>query len=128
MGNIWNTILKKREASYHPGHSSENDDHASLELSEFAKRNMGIEIYSEILGCNVWLCSNEEMASQLRQDDPEAITYTVKELIELIKLQPDSDEIIRINHAKKVFANSRIMYSKLGTGIKKSIEDPQTCV
>lgn len=113
MGNIWNTILEKREASYSPRHPSKNDDYASLELSGFAKRNMAIEIYSEILDSNVWFCSNNEMALQIKNDDPKAITYTANELMELIKLQPNADEIIRINSAKKLFANSRIIDAKL---------------
>jgi hypothetical protein len=68
---------------------------------------MAIEIYSETLNCELWLCSDEEMGAQVRGTIL-TITYTVHEIIELIKLQPNSDEIIRINHAK-VFCNSRII-------------------
>ena len=52
-------------------------DISLLRLSELAKRNIAIEIYSEILGCTVWLCSNELMALQVKEDYPGAVTYTV---------------------------------------------------
>lgn len=37
-------------------------DISLLRLSELGKRNIAIEIYSEILGSTFWLCSNELMA------------------------------------------------------------------
>lgn len=88
-------------------------DIAYMKLSELAKRDMAIEIRSEILDCRIWLCSNEEMVSQIRKDDPEAITYTVEELRELIRLNPTPDDIKRIHDAKSVFKRAKITDSKL---------------
>ena len=42
---------------------------------------------------NLWLCSNTEMAAQVRRDDPEAVCYTTHELRELIKLNPGSEDL-----------------------------------
>ncbi|MFI5323760.1 MAG: hypothetical protein ACHQ6U_09570 [Thermodesulfobacteriota bacterium] len=57
-------------------------------LSEIEKRKIAIEIYSEYLDCNIWLCSGEGMAVQIRRDNPGVIIYDVKEMREHIKLKP----------------------------------------
>ena len=44
-------------------------------LEEFAKRNMAVEIYSEILGRNIWLCSNEEMSLKVQEDNSKVRCY-----------------------------------------------------
>lgn len=80
-----------------------------LRLSELAKRNIAIKIYSEILGCEIWLCSNATMALQIRADDPEAITYTVAEMRRLIALGPTADDLRNIHNAKSLFYGSKII-------------------
>jgi hypothetical protein len=106
-------MSKRREG----GNSKEetlNLDHIlKLKLSELAKRNMAIEIYSEILGCEIWLCSNEEMATQVREDEPGAIIYTTEELQKLIELNPDPEGLRNIHIAKSIFSGSKIIDSKL---------------
>lgn len=77
-----------------------------LRLSELANRN--IKIFSEVLGCEIWLCGTEEMANQLRQDDPEVVTYTVEELRKLYKLQPSPKVLRGIHNTKIVFPKSKI--------------------
>lgn len=84
--------------------------------SELEKRSMAIEIYSELLDENIWLCSNEEMATQVKSDDPHAVCYTVAELKELVRLCPTSEEIKRIHAAKGTFEGSKIMDSSLKNG------------
>ncbi len=89
-----------------------NFDHISqLKLSELSKRNMAIEIYSEILERTVWLCSNELMALQVKEDDPEAVCFTVDEMKQLIKLQPTPEELRRLYDVKSVFNGSKIIES-----------------
>lgn len=83
-----------------------------LTLFELSKRNMAIEIYSEILNCNIWICSNEEMVTQVKKDDPKAVTYSVRELRELIRLHPHPKEIRRIHDTKIVFEGSKIVGEK----------------
>ena len=80
-------------------------------LSQLAKRNMAIEIYSEILDREVWLCSNELMVLQVKEDYPDAVTYTVDEMRELIRLNPTPEDIKRIYDAKSVLERSRIVDS-----------------
>ncbi len=87
---------------------------SQMQLEKFAKRNMALDIYSEILGCTIWLCSNQEMVKQVKTDDPEAITYTVDEIMNLIRLTPDPEELRRIHNAKEVFVDSKIVDSRLG--------------
>ena len=101
MNNIWHTILEKRRIL-------DSEKTSSLELSEFAKRDMAIEIDSERLGCRIWLCSNKEMSTQIRNDDPSAITYTVNEVLNLIKLNPSLKDLKRIHEAKEIF-NSQLV-------------------
>ncbi len=84
-----------------------------LRLSELAKREMAVKVYSEILGCEVWLCGSARIALQIREDDPEAITYTVREMRELIKLNPSPEDLKNMHNAKTVFPGSRIVDSKL---------------
>lgn|GEM_PF-1784961 len=78
-----------------------------LRLSEFERRDLAVEIYSEVLGCTVWLCSNKEMASQVKRDDPEAC-YTTHELRELVKLNLHSEDLKKIHDAKRVFPGSSL--------------------
>lgn len=35
-----------------------------LRLSELSKRNIALKIYSEVLGCKIWLCGNKKMSLQ----------------------------------------------------------------
>jgi len=86
----------------------------SMKLTELAKRDIAIQIFSEILDCEIWLCSNEAMEIQIKKDDPAAITYTIDEIMNLIKLNPDPEELKRIHNAKEVFVDSKIVDSRLG--------------
>lgn len=117
MSNIWNTILEKREVpeydKYHSDEIDKKDDYSKLLLSEFGKRNIALQIYSEYLSCEVWLCSNTGMQKQIKNDDPKAITYTVDELRHLIKLNPNPDELRGIHYAKEIFHKSKIINSVL---------------
>ncbi len=83
-----------------------------IQLSEFKKRKIAVEIYSEVLNENIWFCSNEEIADQVRRDDPSAICYTTSEIKELIELDPDKDLLRKIHDVKSVFEDSRIIKTK----------------
>lgn len=91
-------------------------DISQLRLSEVSKRNMAIEIYSEILGCTIWLCSNELMAKILKEDYSGAITYTVHEMKELIRVNSTPADLKRIHDAKGVFPGAKIIESNLERG------------
>jgi len=83
----------------------------SFKLSDFAHLDCAIQVHSEILDSEIWLCSDSEMEKQLKQDDPTAITYTVKEILDLMKLNPSPEELRRIHYAKEVFHKSTIINS-----------------
>ena len=79
-----------------------------ITLTEFARRDIAVEIYSDFLQCNLWLCSNNEMATQLKKDAPEQVCYTLDELRHLISLNPDPKSLQKINSAKSVFPGSTL--------------------
>lgn len=81
----------------------------SITLAEFARRDMAVEIYSELLKCNLWFCSNDEMATQIKEDAPGAVCYTVSELRYLLKLKPRPEDLRAIHEAKVINPDSAIM-------------------
>jgi len=83
----------------------------SIKLSDFAKLDCAIKIQSKVLNAEVWLCSDSEMEKQIQNDDPEAITYTVDEARELIRLRPVPHELRKINDIKAVFRGSKVIRS-----------------
>lgn len=123
MDNIWNIILKKRDIkdqykySYLDNESIENI--SRLTLLQLANRDMAIQIFSEVLNCEIWLCSNEEMEDQIKNDDPSTITYTVNEIINLINLHTNPDELRRVHETKETFRGSKVLDSKLKVNIDK---------
>jgi len=55
MSNIWNTILKKQDHAFEARNKPQPvEDVCGISINEFKKRNIGIEIYSEILNENIW--------------------------------------------------------------------------
>jgi len=79
-----------------------------ITLAEFARRTIAVEIYSDFLQCNLWLCSNNEMAAQIRRDAPEQICYTLDEIRSLLTLNPSPESLKKIHEAKLVFPNSNL--------------------
>jgi len=84
------------------------DEVCGISIDEFRKRNIAVEIYSEILNENIWFCSNEGMADQIQNDDPGAVCYTADELIKLLDLNPTKDFLRKVQNTKSVFEDSRI--------------------
>lgn len=91
----------------------------SITLAEFARRDMAVEIYSELLNCKLWLCSNDEMTVQIKRDAPGAVCYTVSELRELIRLKPGLESLRSVHDIKVIFPCSTIKE----TNIKARVED-----
>ena len=79
-----------------------------ITLAEFARRDIAVEIYSEFLQCDIWLCSNDEIASQLKKDAPEQVCYTLDEIRSLLTLNPSPESLKKIHEAKIVFPNSKL--------------------
>ena len=78
-------------------------------LSELSKRKIAIMIYSQILNSNIWICSNEEMITQVKEDEPGAITYSLDEIRKILNLNPKPEELRELHNAKLVFPNSKIV-------------------
>jgi len=76
--------------------------------AEFAKRDLAVEIYSDFLQCNIWLCSNDEIATQLKRDAPGQVCYTLDEIKSLLTLNPSPESLKKIHEAKIVFPNSKL--------------------
>ncbi len=79
-----------------------------IKFSEFARRDIAVLIYSEFLGCELWLCSNNKMAAQIKQDAPEQVCYTADELRHLISLDPGPESLKKIHEAKTVYLGSTL--------------------
>lgn len=95
------------------GSSQILDQILGMKLSELGRLDVSLRIYSEILGTEIWLCGNEEMATQVRQDYPETTVYTANEMEKLLSLDPTREGIKRIHIAKSVFNRSMILETKL---------------
>jgi len=80
-----------------------------LPLSEFEKRDLAVEVYSDILQSTIWLCSNNSMVHQIKEDNPGATCYTVQELKKLIEMNPSPNDIKNVHEAKNVFSGSTII-------------------
>ena len=85
----------------------------SIKLSDFANLDCAIKIHSKVLNAEVWLCSDNEMEKQINNEEPGITTYTVREIMELIKLNPSPHELRKINDIKAVFRGSKVIRSKL---------------
>ena len=96
-----------------------------ITLSEFARRDMAVEIFSEFLQCNIWLCSNDGMAAQIMKDAPGSFCYTVDELRHLISLDPGPESLRKIHEAKIMNPGSIIKKSvpKIDTGLPEELHE-----
>lgn len=81
---------------------------SGIALTEFARRDIAVEIYSEVLGCNIWFCSNDKIATQIRKDSQGQVCYTVEELRHLISLNPGPESLIKIHEAKRIFPKGKL--------------------
>ena len=108
MGRLLDRLHKKIEEQKNQTLSPDPEAITQITLAEFALRNIAVEIYSEVLGCVLWLCSDEEMKSQVMRDAPGQVCYTVRELRNLLKLDPPPEDIKKIHECKKIFSNSTI--------------------
>jgi len=102
----WELHLSKLERTFNDSQSLEK-----LTLKELTERDMAFQVYSEVLKCKVWFCSNDAMAKQIMNDDREAITYTADELSRLLKHNPSPEGLDAINNVKKVLKQSKIIKS-----------------
>ena len=84
-----------------------------MSISVFSGMDLSFEVYSDVLGYSVWFCSNEDMALDVISDEPEAITYTTNELIEIINLNPGSEALKTIHEAKSIFPSSKLIDSQI---------------
>jgi len=83
--------------------------YSRLSLYEIKKRDIAFQIYSEYVDDTFWICSNEKMIEQIKQDDPESVVYHIDEIVSINKLKPDIKSLKSIHDAKKVFKNSKVV-------------------
>ena len=113
MNGIWDEILRQKaeleSESNLRGFGVSIEKILGMTLSEFARLDTAIQIFSKVLDCEIWLCPTDSIASQIKQDDPEAVIYTVDELRGLIRLNPDPESLRGIHKIKSVFSTSRLI-------------------
>lgn len=98
----WEAHLAKLERKY-------VSNLINVDLDEFSKRNIGIEIFSKVLNCEIWFCSNIQIVKQIKEDSPGSVCFVASELAELIKLNPDKNLLNTIYETKKTFENSKLI-------------------
>jgi len=117
MSTIWDTILdKNKEVNNQPEQKNNSKNIlpiSELTINEFAKRNLAIPLYSEILKEEIWFCSNESMVQKIKQDNPDAVCYTASELLELIRLNPSRESLKKIHLSKSTFNGTLINNEKI---------------
>ena len=86
-----------------------NKEIERLKLSEFEQRDIAVEIHSEVLGCTLWLCSSDTMVTQIKEDAPGAVCYTVGELRHLLSLNPSPESLKKIHEAKAIYPGSTVV-------------------
>jgi len=86
---------------------------SQLRFSEFSKLDISLEVDSDVLGCTIWFCPNEESASALKAENPKAVTYTADELLEILNLDPSHEDLNRIHCIKTIFKDSVVIDSTL---------------
>ena len=114
MNTIWNEILGPNLDNFDASNSKNEEskeNKKSFIQSTFKERDLAFQVYSKPLKCKVWFCSNDAMAKQIMNDDPEAITYTADELTRLLKHNPSPEGLNSINNVKKVLKQSVIIES-----------------
>ena len=114
MNTIWDEILGSNFDNFDASKIPENvskESKKSFNQLTFKERDLAFQVYSEVLKCKVWFCSNDAMAKQIMNDDPEAITYTADELTRLLKHNPSPEGLNSINNVKKVLKQSVIIES-----------------
>lgn len=107
LNEVERDIVSTSNVSEHQ--SSPNIEYLlNLRFSELKSRNLGIKIYSEFIGDEIWLCTSETIATQLKLDDPKSVVYTLDELQILINQSVGKDELKKMHDVKKVFPHSTI--------------------
>ena len=74
-------------------------------------RRIAIKVYSEILGCNLWVVATEKDMNALRQQGVKEAIYTQDEIRELERLP--KEDLAGIHKVKEVFENSKVNQTKL---------------
>jgi len=108
VSNKENEEISSKDFATGPEHYPNIDHILNIKFSELESHNLGIKIYSDIVGSEVWLCTNDSIAFQVKHDDPGSVIYTLDELKRLIQDKVSSDDLKKIHDAKTVFSNSKI--------------------
>jgi len=108
MESIWDLLLKDEKEEQEQSITSPVF-YINLSLSEIKKRDIAYQIYSEYVEDTFWICSNEKMVDQIKEDDPESVVYHIDEIVKINKLKPDIKSLKSIHEAKKEFPNSNMV-------------------
>lgn len=106
----WLSKFEKAQAETKEAEIPATLDHISnMRFSELERRNIAVQIFSEILGCTVWLCGNNKLADKIRRDSSDAVVYTTAEFRCLIDMNPGPEALKEIHAAKQTFPGSTIV-------------------
>jgi hypothetical protein len=76
--------------------------------NDMQQRHFAVRIYSELLGEDLWLLSDEKMREYL---DDALEVYLPGEIKHLSEIEPSSDHLRKIHECKKIFSSSKIVWN-----------------
>jgi len=90
-------------------------DHRDNPDQDFIQANMIIKFHSDLTEEDFYLCSNPELKSECKDNDPETVVYLPHEIRQLFGLKPD--EVKKLHYARQIFGGEIIQRNKLKDSI-----------
>ncbi len=88
------------------------DELLKLPLKKLKELNIALQVESEVLNDTFWICSNDKMSEQVKKDDPDSVVYHIDEIGEILKSEPDKENLLSTHEAKKFFRKSQFVRYK----------------
>ncbi len=104
----WTERLNTRLVQFEDAIVFNSNKVPEINLTEFARCNVELMVFSSVLNCHVWFCPDEQMVEEVLEDDSTAVCYTGQELKELINIDPSEDLLKKIHEVKTVFNYSKL--------------------
>lgn len=80
-----------------------------MSLSDFEKAGLILKVWSDILNDHIYFIPSNE---HLKNCDPSIVTYTARELRNIVHMQPE--EVISAHQVKTIFQRARVITHRKG--------------
>jgi hypothetical protein len=78
----------------------------TMSLDAFSKSNLAVKIWSDLLGEEVYFCSDEKMVDKIKGEG--LVCYLPHELKYLVAVKPTKDVVRKVHEIKALFGGSEI--------------------